>query len=65
MKDPRCDKLAQLLVEYSTALNPGEKVLINMIGDAEPLAKAIVEKVYEAKAIPFCILKIPNWRLLG
>ena len=35
MKDPRCDKLAQLLVEYSTALNPGEKVLINMIGDAE------------------------------
>ena len=60
MKDPRCDKLAQLLVEYSTALNPGEKVLINMIGDAEPLAKAIVEKVYEAKAIPFLHIENPQ-----
>ena len=65
MKDPRCDKLAQLLVEYSTALNPGEKVLINMIGDAEPLAKALWKKFMRQRPFRFCILKIPNWRLLG
>ncbi|MEE0776309.1 MAG: aminopeptidase [Bacillota bacterium] len=59
MKDPRCDELARLLVEYSTELKPGEKVLINMIGDATPLAKAIVEQVYKAKALPFLHIENP------
>ena len=31
MTDPRYTKLAKLLVEYSTALKPGDRVLLDMI----------------------------------
>jgi aminopeptidase len=55
--DPRLYTLAKTLVRYSTRLQPGEKVLLEIVDDALPLAKALVEEAYRADAIPFLTLK--------
>ncbi|MEG0873747.1 MAG: aminopeptidase [Clostridiales bacterium] len=60
MKDPRCKKLAELLVDYSTELKPNEKVLINVIGNADTLAAEIIEKAYAVGAIPFLQIQNPK-----
>lgn len=37
MRDPRLQKLAQNLVQYSVNIQPGENVLIDMIGGEKEL----------------------------
>lgn len=51
--DPRIKALAQTLVRYSTAVQPGEKILIEVFDGALPLAKALLDEVYRAEGIPF------------
>jgi aminopeptidase len=51
--DTRIKTLAQTLVRYSTAIQPGEKVLIEIFDSALPLAKALLDEVYQADGIPF------------
>ncbi|AZN42099.1 aminopeptidase [Paenibacillus albus] len=53
MRDPRMQKLAQNLVGYSINVQPGENVLIDMIGSERELAKCIVEEVAKAGGRPF------------
>lgn len=53
MRDPRIKKLAENLVRYSIDVQPGEKVLIDMIGSERELVKCIVEEVYARKGLPF------------
>ena len=54
MTDPRLEKLAHSLIHYATDLKKGDKVLIHMNGSlAEPLVRILIDKVYEAGAIPF------------
>ncbi|ANS75019.1 aminopeptidase [Paenibacillus yonginensis] len=53
MKDPRIQKLAQNLVGYSVNVQPGENVLIEMIGSERDLINAIVEEVAKAGGHPF------------
>jgi aminopeptidase len=48
MKDPRIDKLADLLVNYSVSVKPGETVAITGDTDAEPLIKAVFKHVLQA-----------------
>ena len=55
--DPRLATLAQSLIRYSAALAPGEKVLIEAVDGALPLAKALVDEAYRAGALPFLTLK--------
>jgi len=55
--DPRIQTLAKNLITYSTSLQKGEKILIEMFDDALPLAKAIVTETYRAGGIPFLTLK--------
>ncbi len=55
--DARIKILAQNLVNYSTALAPGEKLLIEAVDGALPLAKALVNEAYRAGAVPFLSLK--------
>jgi aminopeptidase len=55
--DPRTKILAQNLIRYSTDLQPGEKILIEMFDDALPLAQALVEETYQAGGVPFLSLK--------
>ncbi|WP_339816705.1 aminopeptidase [Paenibacillus sp. FSL R7-0216] len=45
MRDPRVQKLAENLVGYSVDVQPGENVLVEMIGDERDLLKAVVEEV--------------------
>lgn len=45
MTDQRIDKLADLLVNYSVAVRPGDKVLVNGDAVAEPLLKAVYARV--------------------
>ncbi|MDR3599847.1 MAG: aminopeptidase [Desulfosporosinus sp.] len=53
MKDPRIEKLANSLINYSIALQPGEKILIEVIGQDLPLAQALVRYAYQAGGLPF------------
>jgi len=55
--DPRIATLAKALINYSVALVAGEKILIETIDGALPLAKALVDEAYRAGAIPFLSLK--------
>ncbi|MBP2645098.1 MAG: pepS [Firmicutes bacterium] len=55
--DTRNVKLAHALVRYSTSIQPGEKILLEIFDSALPLAKALVDEVYQAGGIPFITLK--------
>ncbi|MBO8156513.1 MAG: aminopeptidase [Bacillaceae bacterium] len=60
MRDPRMNKLAKLLIQYSVNLKPGEKILIENTGLQQELVSAIVEQAYEAGGYPFVWLKDPK-----
>lgn len=53
MRDPRLKKLAQNLVQYSIDVQPGENILIDMIGSEKELAKCIIEEVAARGGRPF------------
>ncbi|MCU6708980.1 aminopeptidase [Paenibacillus sp. J5C_2022] len=53
MRDPRLQKLAQNLVQYSIDVQPGENVLIDMIGSERELAKCLIEEVAKRGGRPF------------
>lgn len=55
--DSRIENLAKNLIQYSTRLEPGEKVLIEVFDQALPLAKALVAEAYRAGALPFLSLQ--------
>jgi aminopeptidase len=53
MHDPRFDKLAKLLVEYSTRLKRNEKVLIDVFDAPDEMAIELVRAARKVGAIPF------------
>ncbi len=54
MKDPRNDKLADILVNYSCRVKKGDMVYIAIKGvDALELGKAVIQTVAEAGGVPF------------
>lgn len=55
--DQRIGVLAKNLIGYSTNLQKGEKILIEMFDDGLPLTKALVEEVYRVGGIPFVTVK--------
>ncbi|GKU78474.1 aminopeptidase [Paenibacillus sp. L3-i20] len=57
MRDPRLKKLAQNLVQYSIDVQPGENVLIDMIGSEKELAKCLIEEVAKRGGRPFVELR--------
>ncbi len=57
MHDPRHDKLADLLVNYSTEVQQGEKVLIECYDTPIEFIDAIVKAVYRAGGYPLLELK--------
>ena len=61
--DERIKKLAKNLVNYSMAVNKGDKVYVHHIGQAtEDLARQVVKEVYNAGGVPF--VSYTNPRLL-
>lgn len=60
MKDPRIEKLADLLVNYSLAIKPGEHVLIRGSHLAEPLILEVYKKMLLAGAFPMVFPTLPS-----
>lgn len=57
--DTRIQKMAQVLVNYSLALQPGEKLLIRALSPAsQPLAQALYEEAFEAGGLPFVYIQM-------
>lgn len=57
MRDPRITQLATNLIHYSCQLQPGENLLIEVIGLEKSLVAALIEEAYRAQAIPFVEIK--------
>ncbi|MDM8001129.1 MAG: aminopeptidase [Dehalococcoidia bacterium] len=60
MHDPRVEKLAEVLVNYSVAVRPGDKVVIEGESLAEPLMKALFVKVLQAGGHPLMRVSLPG-----
>jgi len=60
MTDPRVDKLADVLVNYSVAIQPGDKVLVRGGTPAEPLLKAVYAQVLQAGGHPLMMISLPG-----
>jgi len=60
MADIRIEKLADLLVNYSIAVKPGDTVAIQAGIVAEPLVKALYTRVVQAGGHPQLLLSIPG-----
>lgn len=64
MPDPRIDKLADVLVNYSVAIRPGDRVVIRGDTPAEPLLKAIYARVLQAGGYPYLQVTLPETDVL-
>ena len=60
MPDPRIEKLAQVLVQYSIGVKPGDKVIVQGGAIASPLLKAVVAEVIKADGHPLTLAQIPG-----
>jgi aminopeptidase len=60
MADQRIEKMARVLVDYSVAIQPGERVLIESTTLAEDLVRACYRRVLEAGAHPHILLSLPD-----
>lgn len=56
--DPRVKKLADLLIDYSCHVQPGEKVLIDYEGECcKPLARQLIKNIYSRGGLPYCEIR--------
>jgi len=53
LRDPRLDKLARVLIEYSTQIKPGQIVRLTGAPVAIPLLEALYEAALKAGAFPY------------
>jgi aminopeptidase len=60
MHDPRIGKLADVLVNYSIGVRPGDKVLVNGSSLAAPLLKAVYVKILQAGGYPYMTVSLPD-----
>lgn len=60
MKDPRIERMAKQVIEYSVHLQPGEKVLIDVWDEAYDFALALMEAAQRAGAQPYLNLQNMN-----
>jgi len=56
MQDPRCDKLADVLIRHSTKLQAGENVLIEVFDAPDDIALSLIRAVRSVGATPFITL---------
>jgi len=60
MQDIRIQKMADLIVNYSIQVQPGEKVVLRSMTPAEPLLNEIYARIVAAGGYPFLALKFPE-----
>src|SRR5512137_2947469 len=61
MTDPRCTRLAKLLVEYSTALKKGDRVLLDMIDVPDDFSVELMRAARASGATP--IIEVRHTRI--
>jgi aminopeptidase len=54
------DKFAHVLVDYSTNIQPGDRVLIEATTAAEPLVRSVYRRVLERGGQPHILLSLPD-----
>ncbi|CAM3390992.1 MULTISPECIES: aminopeptidase [Brevibacillus] len=59
MKDPRLERLAHILVNYSVRVQPEENILIHAKGEVPDLVSALVKEIYQAGGNPYVQLVNP------
>jgi len=57
MKDPRVAKLADILIDYSTRVQPGEKVLVEAYDIPDDIVTVLVNRIAQAGGLPFVSVK--------
>jgi len=60
MTDSRISKLAQVIVDYSVAVKPGDQVFINTAPVATPLVQELYRLLIQRGAHPLTIVQIPG-----
>ncbi len=60
MSDLRVVKMAHVLVDYSTNIQPGDRVLIEATLLAEPLVREVYRRVLERGGHPHVLLSLPD-----
>ncbi|PWH12146.1 MAG: aminopeptidase [Anaerolineae bacterium] len=60
MSDARIERFARILVDYSTHLGPGDRVLIEGTTAAEPLIRALYRRALEVGAHPHILMEFPE-----
>jgi aminopeptidase len=60
MPDPRVERLAQVLVDYSVEVRPEQRVALLGSPLAEPLLRAVYARVLERGAFPHLMLTLPG-----
>jgi aminopeptidase len=64
MPDPRVVRLAQVLVDYSINVQPGQRVAITGLTPVAPLVEAVFERVLEQGGHPQLLLGLPGLEAL-
>ncbi|MBI5352218.1 MAG: aminopeptidase [Chloroflexi bacterium] len=60
MADPRISKFADILVQHSARVKPGDRVLIEATTAAEPLVRELYIKILEKGGHPVPLLQLPD-----
>jgi aminopeptidase len=60
MADPRIEKLAQILVDHSAQIKPGDRVAIEATTAAEPLVRALYSTILKRGGYPSPLLELPD-----
>jgi aminopeptidase len=60
MADTRVDKLAQILVDHSAEIKPGDRVAIEATTAAEPLVRALFATILDRGGYPHLLLELPD-----
>ncbi|MBI2831031.1 MAG: aminopeptidase [Chloroflexi bacterium] len=60
MADPRVEKMAQVMVDYSVAVRKGDRILIQGESVAEPLLKELYARVLQVGGYPMMMVSLPG-----
>jgi len=60
MADARVEKLAQILVDHSAEIKPGDRVAIEATTAAQPLVRALYVTILERGGDPHLLLELPD-----
>jgi aminopeptidase len=61
MNDPRVDRMAKVLVNYSTHIQPGDRVLVEAEPIAEPLVRALYREILLAGGHPHSLIALAGF----